>query len=382
MVEMLFRCNILALVGGGANPRWPKHKVMLWDDHQNRCIGELSFRSEVRAVRLRRDRVVVVLKTRVYVYNFADLTLADHLETVDNPRGLCAVCPSPTNNVLACPGASKGSVRIELYDAKVRRTVAAHEGALARLALNASGTRLATASETGTLIRVWDTATGDLLQELRRGSEKADICCIAFNSTSTLLACASDKGTVHIFKLAGNVADAPDAGGSGAASTMSGAAAGSEANAQSLSTAALSAGGTIRGGDASGVRSNASGAAAGAPAEGEGSSSLLMRGVQRMLPKYFSSEWSFAQFRVPATLSICAFSSEPNIIMGEYSRPFMKLRRARFNVSPLPCPLQSSALMGPSTRRISKRAERLSASPSHFSMGSKNKIKDAFNVMC
>lgn len=29
---------------------------MIWDDHQNRCIGELSFRSDVYSVRLRRDR--------------------------------------------------------------------------------------------------------------------------------------------------------------------------------------------------------------------------------------------------------------------------------------------------------------------------------------
>jgi hypothetical protein len=34
--------------------------VMIWDDHQSRCIGELSFRVEVRAVRLRRDKIVVV----------------------------------------------------------------------------------------------------------------------------------------------------------------------------------------------------------------------------------------------------------------------------------------------------------------------------------
>ena len=63
---------------------------MIWDDHQNRCIGELAFRSDVRAVRLRRDRVVVALAQKVYVYNFADLTLLDHIETYENPKGeLC-----------------------------------------------------------------------------------------------------------------------------------------------------------------------------------------------------------------------------------------------------------------------------------------------------
>lgn len=90
IVQMLFRSNILALVGGGATPRFAPNKVMIWDDHQNRCIGEIAFRSDVKAVKLRRDRVVAALSNKLYVYNFADLQLLDHIETCDNPKGVRA----------------------------------------------------------------------------------------------------------------------------------------------------------------------------------------------------------------------------------------------------------------------------------------------------
>ncbi|KAJ0520417.1 hypothetical protein HanIR_Chr10g0459141 [Helianthus annuus] len=47
----------------------------------------LSFRSEVRGVRLRRDRIVVVLEQKILVYNFADLKLLHQIETFANPKG-------------------------------------------------------------------------------------------------------------------------------------------------------------------------------------------------------------------------------------------------------------------------------------------------------
>mmetsp|Transcript_3484 Transcript_3484/g.7513 ORF Transcript_3484/g.7513 Transcript_3484/m.7513 type:complete len:375 (+) Transcript_3484:182-1306(+) len=203
IVEMLFRCNLLAIVGGGRNPRYPTNKVMIWDDHQNKCIGELKFRTEVHAVRLRRDRVVVVLESKVFVYRFKDLKLLDQITTVANPKGLVALCPEANNNVLAVPGLNRGIIRIELYDIAKATLIKAHDADLAQFALSADGCRLASASEKGTLIRIWNCHNGEPLRELRRGMDRAEIYCIAFNPASTFLACTSDKGTVHIYSLTG-----------------------------------------------------------------------------------------------------------------------------------------------------------------------------------
>jgi hypothetical protein len=56
IVEMMFRTNILALVGGGQKPKFAMSKVFLWDDLSLKCIGELSFKITVRAVKLTKDK--------------------------------------------------------------------------------------------------------------------------------------------------------------------------------------------------------------------------------------------------------------------------------------------------------------------------------------
>lgn len=205
IVEMLFRCNILAIVGGPNSTTYPPNKVMIWDDHQGRCIGELSFRSQVHAVRLRRDRIVVALEHKVLVYNFADLRLLHSIETLSNPGGIIALSAAAEQTILACPGLHVGQVRMELYDVRRTKFIQAHSSGLASLALSLNGKLLATASERGTLVRVYATADGSKLQELRRGADPARIFSLAFSKGDApeWLAMSSDKGTVHIFKLAG-----------------------------------------------------------------------------------------------------------------------------------------------------------------------------------
>ncbi len=277
---MLFRCNILALVGGGRNPRYPPNKVMVWDDHQNRCIGELSFRTEVKAVRMSRERVVVVLEYKIYVYNFADLNLLHTIETVSNPKGLCSLCADSRVCVLGCPGLQKGHLRVELFDITRSTLIPAHESSLSCLALNLDGTRLATASERGTLVRVWDTKSGQRLAELRRGAEPAEIQCLSFNIHSTYLLVSSDHGTVHIFRMT-------ESDGLPAAQVV------------------------------------APPGASDAPPDNPRSTFAFLGNLlpKALTPTYIQSQWSFAQFRLPGsekalTRSIAAFSgSDPTTFL-------------------------------------------------------------------
>ncbi len=199
--EMLNRCNILALVGGGRSPKYSPNKVIIWDDHQSKVVSELRFTSYVRNIKLKRDKLIVVCDQKVYLFNLLNFQNIDTIDTFDNIKGLIAVSNDPKITVIAFPDKGQGAVKVKLYDRDTQVNIQAHESSLAYISLNFDGTLLATASDKGTLIRIFNTQTSDLLQEVRRGTEKATIYSIAFNQISSLLAASSDRGTIHIFSI-------------------------------------------------------------------------------------------------------------------------------------------------------------------------------------
>ncbi|XP_051121663.1 uncharacterized protein LOC127245063 [Andrographis paniculata] len=307
IVEMLFRCNILALVGSKSNSQYPPNKVIIWDDHQSRCIGEFSFRSEVRAVKLRRDRVVIVLEHKIYVYNFMDLRLLHQIETLTNQRGLCCLSHHLNTSVLACPGLRRGQVRVEHFGLNVTKLINVHDSKIACLTLTMDGLLLATASVRGTLIRIFNTMDGTRLQEVRRGVDRADIYSIALSPNVQWLAVSSDKGTVHIFSLRVRVV--------GEDSSTDSTAAKSPQLLHQNSSNALDP-----------LISPSTGA-------NPGSSFSFMKGV---LPKYFSSEWSFAQFHLPDTTQfIAAFGSQNTIAIVGMDGSFYRCSYDPVNGGPM-----------------------------------------------
>jgi autophagy-related protein 18 len=59
---------------------------------------------------------------------------------------------------------------------------------------------LATASDKGTVIRVFGCPDGEKLYQFRRGSYPARITSLAFNHSAEFLAVGSDTETVHVFR--------------------------------------------------------------------------------------------------------------------------------------------------------------------------------------
>ncbi|XWS57514.1 hypothetical protein CRYUN_Cryun09bG0180700 [Craigia yunnanensis] len=273
LLSMLFRFEVFALVGSSPSFSAAANtntKALLWDDHASRCVGELSFRSPIRSIRLRRDTIIVTLLHKIYVYNFSDLKLLHQLETTSNPKGLCEISQVSGPMVLVCPGLQKGTVRVENYGSKRCKFINAHSSNITCLALTHDGRVLATASSKGTLIRVFNTLDGTLIQEVRRGADRAEIYSLAFSSTAQWLAVSSDKGTVHVFSLkVDSVALGDDRSNSASESPIS--------NYSALSSLSI------------------------------------LKGI---LPKYFSSEWSVAQFRLPeGSRYIVAFGQQKNTVM-------------------------------------------------------------------
>ena len=216
-VEMLYKTNLIAFVGGGKKPRFPENNVLVYDDRQQEFVMEVSLPESVLNIRLKRDKLIAVCRSQIHVFSFPNrCKLLFNVTTRDNPKGICelssvrlgvANLSEGSHDLMVFPGYKTGSVQIlnlattEQKVSSAPVTINAHKTELAVINVNQQGTMIATASVKGTLIRIWDSIQRVMLVELRRGSDPAILYCLNFSPGDEWLCCSSDKGTVHVFAL-------------------------------------------------------------------------------------------------------------------------------------------------------------------------------------
>lgn len=209
---VLDRTNYLVLVCSNGPQGSPQNSAIVWNDLEE--TGQtLNFDSGVINVLVNRNAVVALLESEVHVLTltFPHKTMAV-FKTHSNPKGVAAL----TNTTLFVPGQHEGEivvVDISAANATPTATLQCHRSAVHAIAANDRW--LATASSTGTLIRVARLNTGEQVSEnkgdeapkfLRRGLDKANIWSLAL-SKSDKLAVLSDKGTLHVYGIGDHAAN-------------------------------------------------------------------------------------------------------------------------------------------------------------------------------
>lgn len=286
IVELYYRTNYIALVGGGKHPKYPKTKVVLWDDFNTKIVAEFKFTSSIKNVKLKRDKIIIICKKKLFMFSLLTYDNLLNIDTNDNPQGLISVNLDPANTVIAyltnTDTIENAAIKIHLFEKGKDVLISpAYESAISYFALNYDGSLIAIASDKGTIIRIYRTVDGMFLQEFKRGKEKAEISYICFDQQCKLMAATSDRGTIHIWSMGSCIKKSKETP-------------------------------VVETADNTGLNHTQ-----GRENNEEDSFPKNKNSILSSLPgigEYFKSEWSFAQVRLDNQKSICAFGPDNTII--------------------------------------------------------------------
>lgn len=196
IVERLFNSSLVVLV----TAQKPNCLKMLhFKKKQDIC--NCFYPSEILCVRMNRQRLIVCLAESIHIHDIRDMKILHSIENIaPNEQGLCALS---LNSHLAFP-VCQTSGELRIFNASKLRTgmtIRAHDTSLSALAFSPSGALLATASERGTVIRVFCVKNGQRVQEFRRGVSCVRIASLVFSASGDFLCASSNTETVHVFKI-------------------------------------------------------------------------------------------------------------------------------------------------------------------------------------
>uniref|UniRef100_A0A7S4TAX7 Autophagy-related protein 18 n=1 Tax=Alexandrium monilatum TaxID=311494 RepID=A0A7S4TAX7_9DINO len=265
LIEMLFRTSLLALVGSSSARGTPSSssssskELTMWNTKERCNICQLHFSADIHAVKMNHRRIVVLLKTRIHIFDLRTTKSLHIIDRVASPwvdPSLSWLCAASEHGHLAAPVAMSGAPTVssagplatitcggqeaagvpqgadpqealptreepprhlgqgdECIDEKLGfvtvvdtytlnsvGTFLAHRSPIRALCVNPTGQLLATASVKGTVVRLFRLPVLDMVYSFRRGASSCQIFGLLFSRDSAHVCASAGSGTVHIFR--------------------------------------------------------------------------------------------------------------------------------------------------------------------------------------
>jgi WD40 repeat protein len=227
---MLNDTNIVAYIKkDNAFEKKEEKKVHLYNESEEKIIGLFEFTDIVRHVLLNMSSVVISITNTVYIYSLMKLDLQHKIDVYPLSGGLCCITPVIQKKFyLSTVGEITGTIQLWVFQIEddntitniekpnlnltssledstntqiilKQNTICAHQTAIRTMTFSQNGKYIATCSERGTLIRIYNTSTRQIVKELRRGTNGAVISWLSFSHDNAYLLCRNKSGTIHIF---------------------------------------------------------------------------------------------------------------------------------------------------------------------------------------
>ena len=219
IIKILDKSNIFCLVGGGKNPRFSPNVLIIWNDKNDEISNEFRCDSFIVNCYIKQNCIFIICSDNIILLNTKTMELIEKINTINNPKGIFSVSHEPKTYIFAYPDNIKGNIIIiflvdfKKTDKENKENIKndnknntkliknAHKGNINILCLNHSGTKLASASNRGTVIRLFNVESKALIGELRRGNTDANIYSLCFSFNDNYLGLTSDHSSCHIFDL-------------------------------------------------------------------------------------------------------------------------------------------------------------------------------------
>lgn len=197
IAERLFSSSLVAVVTASE-----PGKLKVCHFKKGTEICNYVYAKDILSVKLNRSRLVVCLEDSIYIHNIRDMKQLHSIKNMaNNPVGLCTLSLS---SHLAYP-ISSTTGELQIFDAgnlTSRLKIKAHDSQLSAMNFSFNGMLLATASEKGTVIRVFCVKNGQKVHEFRRGLKRhVSIGSLNFSICASYVVASSNTETVHIFRI-------------------------------------------------------------------------------------------------------------------------------------------------------------------------------------
>lgn len=190
--------NIFYLSGTGLSDKWCVNRVTIWNDHTQKKVTEISICNRIENFFVtQKDQIIIASKRKVYIYNINDYQLIKNFN-------ICSYSLqygyTNTNLILSHALLDHSYIgKIMLRVGEKNQLISAHKNNIQLIAISNKNNTIATCSDKGDIIKLFNITNGNLINEYRRGTFISTITYLGFSDNDNWLLCGTYNGSMHFF---------------------------------------------------------------------------------------------------------------------------------------------------------------------------------------